>query len=436
VPSPRDLYTVPASQVDYDLVREFVLSAEAANLFTESLTFEAKEKRSGSNVAEAVAALSNSDGGIVLVGVKDKGATGADRIVGVPPGEHDALVGSLHSYIPEAIPEVIPVAMPGEQRLLLVLRIDADAVPHPVVVSGRVMYRVPGMSVPADRRRVLELAARDVATAQDTERGRLHAIQIYPSIMTVDLWEDDPPPEFDPERKPDHGHVEYVGQVRVGGGLLLPRRALDRPWLDLSAREAAQAAFESSPLCLAPGWSLPFFSTVEARVGHLRFRTPPTPPGPGAYRVQCAADIRVVHRELQMAAALRWARAHTSVGSDGLMSLEGIYHAVLGGLITVASTCRRIAQATGVAEPAEPITWECLLHASSMDFSEIDFGVAAPNVFHHIPTARVPVSDVRELDQLARDWLTYYLLDRDARGFEQQLAVLVLPDSFHVPDLP
>ncbi len=42
------------------------------------LTFEAKEKRSGSNVAEAVAALSNTDGGIVLVlvGVKDKGTTG------------------------------------------------------------------------------------------------------------------------------------------------------------------------------------------------------------------------------------------------------------------------------------------------------------------------------------------------------------------------
>jgi hypothetical protein len=61
--SPGDLYTAPASEVDYERVRTFVLSAEEANLFSESLTFEAKEKRSGSNVAEAVAALSNTDGG-------------------------------------------------------------------------------------------------------------------------------------------------------------------------------------------------------------------------------------------------------------------------------------------------------------------------------------------------------------------------------------
>jgi hypothetical protein len=79
--SSGDLYRAPASEVDYELVKAFVLSAEEADLFSESLAFEAKEKRSGSNVAEAVAALSNTDGGVVLVGVKDKDATG-----GRPPG--------------------------------------------------------------------------------------------------------------------------------------------------------------------------------------------------------------------------------------------------------------------------------------------------------------------------------------------------------------
>lgn len=43
--SPRDLYTAPASKVDYELVRAFVLNAEEASLFSESPTFEAKEKR-------------------------------------------------------------------------------------------------------------------------------------------------------------------------------------------------------------------------------------------------------------------------------------------------------------------------------------------------------------------------------------------------------
>ena len=85
------LYSAPRADIGYDLVRRFVLDAEAADLFTESLTFEAKEKRSGNNVAEAVAALSNTDGGIVLVGVKDSGATAEARIVGVRQPEHDGL---------------------------------------------------------------------------------------------------------------------------------------------------------------------------------------------------------------------------------------------------------------------------------------------------------------------------------------------------------
>ena len=73
-----------------------MIDAEEQNAFSESVTFEAKEKKDRNNVADAVAALSNTDGGIVLVGVKDKDAVGEDRIVGVPKAEHDALAGSLH----------------------------------------------------------------------------------------------------------------------------------------------------------------------------------------------------------------------------------------------------------------------------------------------------------------------------------------------------
>jgi Putative DNA-binding domain len=418
---------VPASQVDYDLVREFVLNAEAGNLFTESLTFEAKERRNGSNVAEAVAALSNSDGGIVLVGVKDKGATGADRIVGVPAGEHDALVGSLHSYIPEAMPEVIPVAVPSGQRLVLVLRVDADAVPHPVVVSGRVMYRVPGMSVPADRRRVLELARRDTAADQGTERGRLYVRQIQPSLMTADLWED----ENTSQGKRERDLKVYVGEVRVSGGLWLPRRALDRPWLDSAAQTAAREAFDISPLCRAPWWAFRLFDTVEARADHLRFITFPAESVP----YQGAADVRRVGRELKMAVAFRWG---LSPGEDSSapMPLERVYHATLGALTTVASTCQDVARAAGMAEPASPLVWEGWLSARTADLGDVEFGPERRNwVPGGFPEARLSVSDVGELDQLARDWLTYWLLERDARGFERQVAGLVLPDEFRLTSL-
>ena len=42
--SPGDLYTAPASAIDYELVSALVFSAEDANLFSESLTLETKEK--------------------------------------------------------------------------------------------------------------------------------------------------------------------------------------------------------------------------------------------------------------------------------------------------------------------------------------------------------------------------------------------------------
>jgi hypothetical protein len=67
----------------------------------------------------------------VLVGVKDRDAVGEARIVGVPQSEHDALVSQMHSLTPNAMPEVIPVAEPGTDQLVIVLRVDADAVLHP-----------------------------------------------------------------------------------------------------------------------------------------------------------------------------------------------------------------------------------------------------------------------------------------------------------------
>jgi hypothetical protein len=239
MPPSGDLYTAPAGEIDYELVRDFVVSAEEAGLFSESLTFEVKEKLSKGNVAEAVAALGNTDGGIVLVGVKDKDATGEDRIVGVPKAEHDAVASNLHALIPEAMPEIIPVAIPGSDRLDLVLRVDADAVPHPVMVSGKALFRIPGHSVPADRRRVLDLVARDQA-ARDAERGRMNVLSIPWHPTEIGLWPEDEDPQL------------RAGALRVIGGLELPRRVLDQPWLDSAARQAALNALNNSPLRQSP----------------------------------------------------------------------------------------------------------------------------------------------------------------------------------------
>ncbi len=164
---------------------------------------------------------------------------------------------SLHAVIPEAMPEIIPVATPDGKRLILVLRVDADAVPHPVMVSGRVLFRIPGHSVPADRHRVLDLVARDQA-ARDTERGRMNVLRIPWQPTEIGIWpeDSDPPPR--------------TGALRVVGGLELPRRILDRPWLDSAARQAALDALNNSPLRQSPAWSLTTWDAKEARATHLR----------------------------------------------------------------------------------------------------------------------------------------------------------------------
>lgn len=428
--SQEDLYTALAGKIDYELVRAFVVGAEEASLFSESLTLEAKEKLHKSNVAEAVAALSNTDGGIVLVGVKDKDATGEDRIVGVPKSEHDSVASSLHSFIPEAMPEIIPVAIPNTDRLVLVLRVDADAVPHPVMVSGRVLYRVPGHSMPADRRQVHSLVARDQA-APGTELARMNVERRPWNPRDMVLWPDDTDGRETRLRS---------GVLRIVGGLELPRRALDQPWLSLTARQAALDALNNSPLRSNPNWLLTTWDTVEARATSLRLLAKEV--AQGGYRVQAGAYLHLADRRLSMLVGFRWVDGS---GFSDAIAMEHLYQAMLAAMITVASTCAHVARATGVAEPSEPLAWEGWLQPDN-DLAVTDvvsFGGLRPESGDkhrtaHFPSARSAGTGIADLDALARDWLTYWLLDMGRLGhvdFERWIADWPRPDFLRMPEL-
>lgn len=343
MPSLGDLYAAPASEVDYELVRDFVVAAEEASLFSESLTFEVKEKLHGTNVADAVAALSNADGGVVLVGVKDKGATGEARIVGVPRQSHDSVASSLHSLIPDSLPALIAVAIPGTDRLVLVLRVDADAVPHPVVVNGKVFVRVPGHSVPADRRQVRELAARDQASL-GVQQARMNVSLRSWQPKDVALWPADPDGKETRLRS---------GVLRITGGLELPRRVLDRPWLGLKARQAATDALNNSPLRSSPNWRLTTWETEEARATDLRLLAKEVLDG--TYSAQGGACLHLAGRTLSMLVAFRWADRS---GFGDAIALEYLYDAMLGAMLTIASASLHVARTVGAAEPVSPLPWE------------------------------------------------------------------------------
>jgi hypothetical protein len=412
--------------VDYDLLRQFVLDAEAADGFTESLTFEAKEKRNGTNIIEAVGALSNTDGGIILVGVKDHDAAGEARIVGVPQSEHDALVNQMRNVIPHAIPEVIAVAKPGTDRLVIVLRVDADAVLHPVIVAGKVLYRLPGQKAPADRQRVIDMIARD--TPGPAQSGPMQIVSQGWRPQHIPLW-----PEDDDGAA---GAAAISGELRVVGGLTLPHRILSRPWLDTPAKQAAVDALNNAPLRGSPSWSLQPWLLTEARAGALRYLSSAVPHRP--VHAEAGAYMRLAGRFLALVVGFRW---HKVDDGPFRLDLDTFHDALLACMVTVASTCAHVAKSLGTAAPVEPRTWEAWLTSTNENVLDVvDMGRfirdnrGAP-VGAFFPATKVPGSDMADLERAARDWLTYWLLEIGTRGFEDSLAKRAVPGWIRWPDL-
>jgi hypothetical protein len=108
-----------------------------------------------------------------------------------------------------------------------------------------------------------------------------------------------------------------------------------------------------------------------------------------------------------MLAGLRW--------TDGAdfeypLRMEHFYHALLGAMITIVSTCRHLARAANVAESSNPLAWEAWLQPGNdlhvtdvVSFDGLsravtdDFGIDYPTI-GHFPEARAAGTDVEDLD--------------------------------------
>jgi hypothetical protein len=360
--------------------------------------------------------------------VKDKEASGTDRLVGVEQRDHDQIVSHLHSLIPAAMPQIRPVRIPGTDRLVIVLRVDADAVAHPVLVNGRVVYRVPGQTVPADRQRVLDLVARDaVHNGQGLGGMNVPASPWHP--VSLDVF---------PQRAGKDVADTDSGTLRVAGGLTLPRRITGRPWLDSRARQAAVDMLNSSPLRAAPYWHLRTWEIREARASTLDlYADCAAITSHASVSVESAAHLNLAGRSLSLLVALRW---HKAQGGSPPVSLDVFHHALLCCLVTVASTCQQVARASDAAEPCDLRSWEAWLQSSTnRALDVVDIGRFVRDnrdkpAGGSFPAARTPTSQMPDLDQLARDWLTYWLLEIGTRNFEGWLADLQVPDWIRVPE--
>lgn len=135
-----------------DLSADFVENLLAQGL-RESLTLEYKQELSP-RVIETVAAMTNSYGGLILIGISDK-----LEVVGVPPDTEMKLVNQCHNSLePPAAPDMAIIDGVGESgATVLAVRVDPNRLPRPIVLNGKVLVRLHGRNGPADRTRMFSL---------------------------------------------------------------------------------------------------------------------------------------------------------------------------------------------------------------------------------------------------------------------------------------
>lgn len=153
-----------ASAADLTIERIRALAARPDQV--ESLTLEFKREYSTSLV-KTIAAMANTYGGLIMVGILDKVEKGTERVVGVDAQETiDKIAsGCREKFDPPWEPTFIPVALDDESGLsVVVIRVDANTAPRPLLVDLRAPIRLSGQNSTADRDRLLQLAREDPAS--------------------------------------------------------------------------------------------------------------------------------------------------------------------------------------------------------------------------------------------------------------------------------
>jgi predicted HTH transcriptional regulator len=165
VTSTLSLTACAPADVTWDRVQGLVASSPH-----ETLTLEYKSVYTP-GLVKTVAAMANTYGGLVLVGVLDskqvvQGHT-ADRIVGVSGETVTKIANGCDNCLePPWQPEIIPVAIPGEQdKFVLVVRVGPARAPRPVLFEGKAPIWLHGNNATADRTRLAQLFAETAAPA-------------------------------------------------------------------------------------------------------------------------------------------------------------------------------------------------------------------------------------------------------------------------------
>jgi hypothetical protein len=157
--------TIPANPGEWDFVRLRQLVIEH-DLERARIEYK-RELGNGNKVMEAIAALANTFGGVVLIGV-DEDKQGADRLTGVDSSERDRLARMCwDKLVPPYSPEIIPIKLDPDDKHVLAVLVDSDYARRPVMVTQgkKIPVRIEGSNESADWYRLRELFAEERAGA-------------------------------------------------------------------------------------------------------------------------------------------------------------------------------------------------------------------------------------------------------------------------------
>ncbi|WP_161789807.1 ATP-binding protein [Streptacidiphilus neutrinimicus] len=374
-------------------------------------------------IPDSVAAMANTYGGMILVGVTERNLD--DRIIGVPESTIVQIVSACHQKLePPWEPEIIPVPLPGSDGLMvLVVRVDPARAPRPLLIQGAAPIRLHGRNAVAGLPRLTQLIT-----------------EAAPQVKTLG-WRL-PHPEL-----PRDANGQHAADFLVHTGMFVPVDA-SATWSPLSesAVDAFAGALNNSPLhqalfhwcaSLGTGGMNPFHRSGfnRARTVRLLWRG-----GPGAaepYALEAVAKLElpasygapVSHLRVSLEALVRIGHALKMPSSPALAvgRLHDLVDSMVATLVDerVTAALATLAGVDPLVVP-QPLSLDFVTGPPVQDLLTGNGLTPFPDAgsSHGANLLADPGVDQRDQGErrtLVDNWLQQISLDAGLRGMEQAL---------------